>query len=89
MKDSIYDITNLAVAILQPDQIFQIIQFGLATLMVIIGIAYKIWRWHKEAKADGKITEEEVKQLVNEIKPDVKEAVEDVKEIVDTIKEKK
>lgn len=87
MKNTFYDLTNLFVAALQTDQLFQIIQFALATVMVLVGIAYKIWRWYKEAKADGKISEEEVKQIVKEITPDVKEAVEDVKDIVNTIKD--
>lgn len=86
MKDSIYDVTNVVVAALQPNELFQIIQFGLAAIMVVIGIAYKIWKWVKEAKADGKIEASEIKEIIEEIKPDVKEAYDDVKEIVDTIK---
>lgn len=86
MKNTFYDLTNLFVACLQPNEIFQIIQFALATLMVLVGIAYKIWRWYKEAKSDGKITGDEIKQIINEVKPDVEEAIDDVEKIVDKIK---
>lgn len=74
-------------AVIQPDVLFKWIQLGLGILLTVIGIAYKIWCWYRKAKADGKITGEEIKELINENKDEVIEVAEDIIDLVDDIKE--
>jgi len=49
-------------AALQQNETLQYIELGLSILTSIILIAFRIWRWVKEAKADGKITKEEIEE---------------------------
>lgn len=87
--DLIYGAGNALVyvgAVIQPEVLFKWIQLGLGILLTVIGIAYKIWVWWKKAKADGKITGDEIKQLIEENKDEVGKVIDDVEELVDDIK---
>lgn len=57
----------------QTEQIFQWISLGLTILSTLVAIAYTIWRWWKKASADGKITEDEVGELLDDLKEDTKD----------------
>lgn len=57
---------------IQSDQIFQYISLALTILSTLIAISYTIWKWWRKAKEDGKIDEEEVKDLVDQIDDVVK-----------------
>lgn len=64
----------------QTDQILQYIQIGLTIICAIVTIAFTIYKWYKSASADGKITQDEVDELINDLEPAVKE----LKDISDT-----
>ena len=49
-------------AALQQNETLQYIELGLSILTSIILIAFRVWHWVKEAKADGKITKEEIEK---------------------------
>lgn len=51
----------------QANEIFEIIQIIFSILVSLITIAYIIWKWYKKAKKDGKITADEVEELVDEV----------------------
>ena len=88
-EDVIYGAGNTLVymgAIIQPEVLFRWIQLGLGILLTSVGIAYKIWCWYKKAKADGKITGEEIEELIEENKDEVGKVIDDVEELVDDIK---
>ena len=88
MDDKLYTAGNCLVyigAIIQPEALFKWIQLGFGILLTVVGIAYKVWKWHKDAKADGKITTDEVKELVSETKDDVIKVITDTKELVEDI----
>lgn len=53
-----------AVAV-QPNWIFQWIQLALAIACSVVLLAYRLWKWWKEAKQDGKITKEELKEGID------------------------
>lgn len=55
-------------AALQQNEILQYIEFGLSALVSLIIIAFKIWKWWKEAKKDGKITQDELSDLQEIVK---------------------
>ena len=57
---------------IQANEILQIIQAILTVIGLFITIAYTIWKWWRKAKADGKIEEEEVDELMEDLK-DIKE----------------
>ena len=52
---------------IQSDVIFQYISLGLTILSTLIAISYTIWKWWRKAKEDGKIDEEEIKDLGDQI----------------------
>lgn len=61
---------------MQANEVLQIIQAILTVLGLLVTISYTIWKWWKKAKADGKITEDEVDDLMddlNKIKEDKKD----------------
>lgn len=65
MKNYIAEIINAftyAIAFLQANETFQIIELALSIATSAVLIAYRLWKWYKAAKADGKITRDEVKE---------------------------
>ena len=58
---------------IQPDVIFQYIQMGLTILATLITIILGLRAWWKDAKKDGKITDEEIKQGVSIINDGVEQ----------------
>lgn len=88
--DVIYGAGNALVylgAAIQPEVLFKWIQLGLGILLTLVGIAYKIWCWYRKAKADGKITGEEIKELIKENKDEVIGVAEDIINLVDDIQD--
>jgi type VI protein secretion system component VasK len=53
---------------IQTDEVLRWISFGFTLLSVILTIAYNIWRWYRKSKEDGKISMDEVDELVDIVK---------------------
>lgn len=53
---------------IQENPVIQIISFCLTILSVLVSLAYTLWKWYRKAKADKKITEEEVEEGLQIIK---------------------
>lgn len=70
---------------IQTKEIFQIISLVLSILISIFIIVGKVVDWYKKAKADGKITKDEIKELSNNVKENVNEIKENVEDIVEVI----
>ena len=60
---------------LQTDEVFKWVGFILTLLSALVGIAYRIWHWYKDAKEDGKITADEVKKLGEIVKSGTDEVI--------------
>ena len=60
---------------LQTDEVFKWVGFILTLLSALVGIAYRIWHWYKDAKEDGKITADEVKKLGEIVKGGTDEVI--------------
>lgn len=52
----------------QTSEVFQIVSLVITCLAGLFTIVYTIWKWYRRAKADGKITEDEVDELMDELK---------------------
>lgn len=92
MGDKIYTGINIfqyIATIFQADLLFKWIQIGLAIIMTLVGIAYKVWKWYKEANEDGVITKEELHQLHEETKNDVSNLVDNTVDLIEDINEHK
>ena len=72
MKDNLLDIFGIGVQAIftavQTDEVLRWISFGITLLSAIITIAYNIWKWWRKSKKDGKITIDEVDELVDIVK---------------------
>ena len=55
------------------NETFQIIELVLALLTSVVLLIYRLWKWWKEAKKDGKITSEELKDGINILKEGIEE----------------
>lgn len=55
------------VTVSQTNEVFQTIQIIISALAGAVALAYTIWRWYKNAKKDGKISEDEVDDLFQQI----------------------
>lgn len=55
------------VTVSQTNEVFQTIQIIISALAGAVALAYTIWRWYKNAKKDGKITNDEVDDLFDQI----------------------
>lgn len=69
------------IVFIQTNAIFQYIELGIAILTSIVMLAYRIYHWVKEAKADGKITADEIKEGVEIIKDGVDELVDEIEQL--------
>ena len=63
------------VTVSQTNEVFQTIQIIISALAGAVALAYTIWRWYRNAKKDGKITEDEIDDLFKQL--DKKEDSED------------
>lgn len=52
---------------MQANEVLQIIQAILTVFGLLVTISYTIWKWYKKAKADGKITQDEVDELMEDL----------------------
>ena len=52
---------------LQTDGLLRFISFILTAISVMISIAFTLYKWHKKALEDGRITTDELSELVDEL----------------------
>lgn len=52
----------------QVDDILKWVSLALTIISVLVSISYNLYKWYQRAKADGKITKEEVKEGVDIIR---------------------
>lgn len=52
---------------IQTNEVFQYISLGMTILSTLVALVYTIWKWYRKAKADGKITEDEIDELVDDV----------------------
>ena len=55
------------VTVSQTNEVFQTIQIIISALAGAVALAYTIWRWYRNAKQDGKISEDEVDDLMDTV----------------------
>lgn len=60
-------------AVTQTNETMQVINTIITCVVGAITIAYTIYKWYKRAKSDGKITKDEVEELVEDVKKDIDE----------------
>ena len=83
MKNYVCEAVNVgqyAAVSVQTDVVLKWVQLALAIACSVVLLAYRLWKWWKEAKKDGKITPEEIKEGVDIVKDgfdDVKHTIED------------
>ena len=83
MKNYVLEIFNAVqyvLAVLQTNEVFQIIEFVLSIIVSIVLLIYRIWKWWKDASKDGKITKEEIEDGINIVVGGVEEIKDKVKE---------
>lgn len=59
--------TGCVMTALQTKEVFQIINLVLTAIAFIVSILYTIWKWYRRAKEDGKISEDEIDELVDSL----------------------
>ena len=57
----------------QTKEVFEIVQIIASIIVSLLTVVYIVWKWYKKAKEDGKITADEVSNLVDDIKDEFKE----------------
>lgn len=53
----------------------QIIYYILAGLAILFSLSFTVWKWYKAAKADGKITAEEIEDLEKQVKETINKEI--------------
>ena len=70
---------STALTITQTNEVFQLIQLILSILAFLVTICFTIWKWHKKAKEDGKITIDEVEELFDNLENNIEDYKEENK----------
>ena len=83
MKENILDtlsiIISSALTITQTNELFRLISFILTILTSILVLVSKIVTWYKSARADGKITSDEMLELIDT----TKNSIDEIKKSID------
>lgn len=58
---------DTALTITQTNEVFRLIQIILTCITAFVGLCYTIWKWYKKSKKDGKITKDELSELVENL----------------------
>ena len=66
--DYMFDSVALCATLAQTREIFQIVSLVITCISFAISIAYTVYKWYHKAKEDGKITGEDIKELIDDIK---------------------
>lgn len=64
----------------QTNDIMQLIMLILSIISVIVSISFTLYKWLKEAKKDGKITQEEIDEAINIVASGIEKINEEVKQ---------
>lgn len=72
MKDNLLNILGIGVqavfTAVQSDEVLRRISFAITLVSALITIAYNIYKWWRKSKEDGKISMDEVDELVDIVK---------------------
>lgn len=74
-----FNALQYVLAAVQQNETLQIIEFVFSAVTSAVIIAFRIWRWIKDAKADGKITKEELEEGAKIIAEGAEEISEKIK----------
>ena len=74
---------------LQVDEMLRYVNLALAVLSALVAIAFTIWKWWHEAKKDGKITTNEVDDVLDDVTGIIERTKESIGKIADDDKRKK
>lgn len=74
---------------LQVDEMLRYVNLALAVLSALVAIAFTIWKWWHEAKKDGKITPNEVSDVLDDVTEIIDGTKESIGKIADDHKKKK
>lgn len=67
MYDKAVNATGLSLmgvaTVAQTNEVFQMVQIIITSVSALVVLAFNIWKWYKKAKADKKITDDEIDEL--------------------------
>lgn len=69
-----------AVALVQSNEVLQTIELALSVAVSIVLIAFRVYKWYKLAKSDGKITKEEIDEIVDNVEEELNDIKDDIDE---------
>ena len=78
-KELICDSVAILSTAIQPDRTLQIISMILTILSLILSLIIKLRNWYRQAKADKKITKEELNEAVEITKDGIEKINETIK----------
>ena len=58
---------------IQTNEVLSIVSWCITILATLLSIAFNIYRWYRKASEDGKITKEEVDELIDGVSKDIEE----------------
>lgn len=71
MKDytlgAVGSISSWVFTIVQTNEVFQFVMLILSTMSTLFTLAFTIYKWYNKAKEDGKITKDEINDLMDDI----------------------
>ena len=71
---------TIVLSFTQTKELLQIIQFIVGILCGLVTLAFTIYKWYNKAKRDGKITMDEVEELVDIVSDGLEDVEKEVEE---------
>lgn len=69
--DYLLDVFAIIFGVVQEELLLKYIQLTLGIIATCLSVAFTIWKWWKKASEDGKITKEEVDELIEDLDKDI------------------
>ena len=74
---------------LQVDEMLRYVNLALAVLSALVAISFTVWKWWHEAKKDGKITPNEVNDVLDDVTDIIDETKESIGKMADDDKKER
>ncbi len=72
---------SVMVSLTDTTALFTLITLVIGIISGVLSIGYTIYKWYKSAIEDGKVTKEEIEDLIGQVKPEIDKVMEEIENV--------